>query len=272
MTSMSHQISFETYRGSAPENYEKHFVPMIGAPLAADLVEVAALRQGERVLDVACGTGVVARLVAERVGTAGSVAAIDINPGMLAVARAAAPATVAVDWQEANAQRLPFPDESFDVALCSLGLPFFPERAAALREMRRILVPGGRIVFNAPGPAPRLFTVMEEALARHAGADAAAFVRLVFSLHDTGEVERLLDEANFHGVAVATSTRVLRLSAPSDFLWQYVHSTPLAAAAAKLDDEHRAALQREVVEAWRPMTSDGCLLVELGITSAAARK
>lgn len=148
---MSHQVSFETYLGSAPKNYEKYFVPIIGAPLAADLVEVAAPGQGERVLDVACGTGVVARLAAERVGTAGAVVAIDINPGMLAVARAAAPAKVAIDWQEANAQQLPFLDESFDVALCSLGLPFFPERAAALREMRRVLVPGGRIAFNVPG-------------------------------------------------------------------------------------------------------------------------
>ena len=182
---MSQQISFETYHGSAPENYEKYFVPIIGRPLAADLVDVAAPRPGERALDVACGTGVVARIAAERVGTAGTIAAIDINPGMLAVARATTPATVAVDWQQASAERLPFPDESFDVALCSLGLPFFPERAAALREMRRVLVPGGRIAFNVPGPAPRVFTVLEEALARHAGDEAAAFVRLVFSLHDT---------------------------------------------------------------------------------------
>lgn len=269
---MSGQVSFETYRGSAPENYEKYFVPIIGAPLAADLVAVAAPRHGERVLDVACGTGAVARLAAERVGTAGTVAGVDINPGMLAVARAAAPTAVVIDWQEASAERLPFPDESFDVALCSLGLQFFRERTAALREMRRVLVPGGRVVFNVPGPAPGVFTVMEEALARHADAAAAAFVRLVFSLHDTGEIERLLDEASFRGVAVTRSSRALRLSAPSDFLWQYMHSTPLAAAAAKLDDEHRAALQREVIDAWRPMTSDGCLLVELGVTSAAARK
>ena len=83
---MSQQNFYEAYGGSAPENYERYFIPAIGAPLATDLIDTAALRPSERVLDVACGTGVVARLAAERVGATGTVAGIDINPGMLAVA------------------------------------------------------------------------------------------------------------------------------------------------------------------------------------------
>lgn len=88
---MAQQISFETYRGNAAENYERYFVPSIGGPLAAELVDLAGLREGERVVDIACGTGVVTRLAAERVGADGAVVGVDINPGMLAVARAAAP-------------------------------------------------------------------------------------------------------------------------------------------------------------------------------------
>ena len=109
---------------------------------AADLVDRAALQPGERVLDVACGTGVVARVAAERVGSTGRVAALDVNSGMLAVARSLPAVTGApVEWHEGSALALPFPDAAFDVAFCQLGLQFFPDRPKALREIRRVLVP-----------------------------------------------------------------------------------------------------------------------------------
>ena len=121
--------SFENYSGTAPDNYERYFVPAIGAPLAAELVDVAALRPGERVLDVACGTGIVTRFAAERVGADGAVAGVDINPGMLGVARSAARPELGIDWHEASAEALPFEDETFDVVLCQMGLQFFPGQA-----------------------------------------------------------------------------------------------------------------------------------------------
>src|SRR6185503_2261928 len=102
--------SFEKYGGTAPENYERYFVPAIAAPLAEELVRAAGLRAGERAIDVACGTGVVARLAAARVGDMGAVAGVDINPGMLAVARTVTPPEVAIDWHEASADTLPFAD------------------------------------------------------------------------------------------------------------------------------------------------------------------
>jgi ubiquinone/menaquinone biosynthesis C-methylase UbiE len=269
---MSQQISFETFSGNAAENYERYFVPAIGAPLAADLVELAALRPGERVLDVACGTGVVARHAVERVGAGGTVVGVDINPGMLAVARPATRDVAAATWHEASADKLPFPDETFDVAFCQLGLQFFPDKAAALREMRRVLAPGGRLLVNVPGPTPPLFAVLEDALARHLGPDAAAFVGAVFSLHDPAEVGDLVSSAGFQNVKASSSATTLRLPGPEDFLWQYVHSTPLAGAAARLDDQRRAGLQSEVVAGWQPFIEDDSLVLELGTTVATARR
>src|SRR5215207_11707155 len=131
-TRIPQPISFEAYGGSAPENYERYFVPVIGAPLATDLVDVAALRPGERVLDVACGTGVVARLAAERVEATGTVAGIDLNPGMLAVARSVTPPGMVIEWHQSSAEAMPLPDEAFDVVLCQLGLQFVPDKLAAL--------------------------------------------------------------------------------------------------------------------------------------------
>jgi ubiquinone/menaquinone biosynthesis C-methylase UbiE len=269
---MSQQISFETFSESAAENYERYFVPAIGAPLAADLVELAALRPGERVLDVACGTGVAARHALARVGDGGRVVGTDINAAMLAVARAAIPGLGASDWYEASADDLPLPDEAFDVVLCQLGLQFFADKPAAVRELHRVLVRGGRLFVNVPGPTPALFAELEDALARHLGPEVAGFVRAVFSLYDPAELRVFLSGAGFEQVKARSNVVTLRLTAPEDFLWQYVHSTPLGAAVAQLDEEGCAALQREVVSAWQPFTDDGTLILQVDITNASARK
>ena len=121
------------------EGYESYMVPTLFAPWAARLIEAANPVSGERVLDVGCGTGIVARQVASRVGANGTVTGIDPNPNMLAVARtAAARDGVAIEWLEGGAEKLPFADHSFDVVLSQFALMFFTDKVAALAEMRRV--------------------------------------------------------------------------------------------------------------------------------------
>lgn len=175
---MAERVYDAQFSGNAAENYERYFVPAIGAPLAADLVDAAAPQIGERVLDVACGTGVVARLAAERIGETGRIAGSDINRSMLEVARSLPAAGVSIEWHEADAESPPHADESFDAVLCQMGLQFVGNKGAALREMRRVLVAGGRAVINVPGPAPAPMAVFADALGRHVGAKAAAFMHL----------------------------------------------------------------------------------------------
>jgi ubiquinone/menaquinone biosynthesis C-methylase UbiE len=269
---MAEQYFGKAYDGKPPVNYERFFVPAIGAPLATDLVSLAALRPGERVLDVACGTGVVARLAAQQVGAKGSVAGLDVNLGMLAVARSATPPGLHIEWHEAGAEAMPLPDASFDVVLCQMGLQFMPNKHAALREMQRVLVRGGRLILNVPGPIPPLFMILGEALERHIGSEAKGFVNQVFSLHDTAEIQALLSGAGFHDVSVQSDTRSLRLPAPEEFLWQYVQSTPLAGAIAQMNDDGRELLQHDVVAKWHEFVKDRALVLQVRIVLATARK
>ena len=192
--------------GNAAEVYETELVPAIFAPWAPLLVAKAALRQGERVLDVACGTGVVTRLAAEQVGTGGHVVGVaTLTPGKcLARARASSlPEGTAVEWREGDAGALPFSAASFDAVFCQLGLQYFPDRQQAAREMHRILKPGGRLVvlvWRALAHSPG-FAALAAALERHVSARAAAVMRAPFVFGDTtDELRRLLTQAGFRTV------------------------------------------------------------------------
>lgn len=261
---------YEKYSAGGAEHYERHFVPAIGEPVARRLLDAARLEPGDRVLDVACGTGVATRLAAEAVGPDGTVAGLDANPGMLEVARTVAPD--AIDWYQAAAEDIPLPDASFDVVLCSMGLQFFPDKAQALREMHRVLAPGGRTVVCTPGPTPPLFQAIDAALTDHVGPGASMFVHAVFSLHDPQEARDLLVSAGFDDVEIETGPVPLRVPPPADFFWQYVQSTPLAAVAAELDETARAALEHDVVERCQPFVDGDATVMEPGLLTATGHR
>jgi ubiquinone/menaquinone biosynthesis C-methylase UbiE len=270
-TTTTDSVHGKAYGGSAPENYQRYFVPVIGGPFAEDLIAKAALRPGERVLDVACGTGVVARLAAERVGPSGTVGALDLNPAMLSVARSVPSTGAAIRWYETSAESVPLPDDAFDVVLCQLGLQFVADKSAALREMHRVLAAGGRMIVTTP-PPNAFFDVLDEAMTRHVGSEAGAFVRMVFSLDDPAIIDRLFREAGFVDVNVRTYAKELRLPEAREFLWQYVHCTPLTGMLASLDATRIAALERDVVDRWAQWSDADGMKYEQGMNLAKARK
>ncbi|HEX7122868.1 MAG TPA: methyltransferase domain-containing protein [Gemmatimonadaceae bacterium] len=253
------------------DNYERHFVPVIGSPLAHNLVDAANLRPGERVLDVATGTGIVARLAARRVSPGGTVAGLDVSSGMLAKARSLAPADgVPIRWYETSAESVPLPDEQFDVVFCQVGLQFMADKLAALREMRRLLVPGGRLLISVPASVP-LWERFEETLERHVPG-SGRFVRLVFSLGDGKQLEQLLGDAGFGSVVVRTHTQELEAPAPRQFFWGYIASTPLAGMVPRPDDPRGAALERDAVAALQPwVQGDGMRFRQEAVVGTARR-
>lgn len=180
--------------------YEALFVPALFGPWAPKVADAAGIRPGQRVLDVACGTGVLGREVASRVGSAGGVTGIDPNPGMDAVAKRIAPA---VEWREGVAESLPFPDRTFDAVVSQFGLMFFTNRRQALREMLRVLKPGGRLVVAVWDALDRMPAYASEValLEQIAGRQAADALRAPFVLGDREDLAGLFADA---GAATAT--------------------------------------------------------------------
>lgn len=263
---------YARYAGNPAENYERYFVPDIGEPFAKRIVAAAKLRQGERVLDVACGTGVAVRLAAEASGAPGLIAGIDLNPAMVDVARATGAQGSEIAWYEGAAEKLPFDDESFEVVVSSLGFQFFADKAVALREMRRVLTPGGRISIGTTGPTPALFQVIGAVVGAHLGPEASRFIETVFSSHDPAELHNMLGDAGFIDADVDLGPISLRVAPPADFVWQYVNSTPLAALSADLDEAERFAFEQAVSQRCEPFTDRGCLVMEPQALVATARR
>jgi ubiquinone/menaquinone biosynthesis C-methylase UbiE len=260
MTS-STEVSYKTYSGNAAENYERYFVPTIGTAWADVLLDVADLNAGERVLDAACGTGVITRRAAAAVGESGRVVGLDLNPGMLAVGRTAVPA--AAEWIEASAESIPCPDASFDVVICSLGLQFVVDQPAAVGEFHRVLTSGGRVAIGTGGRIPDVFEALAQALARHIAPEAAGFMRQVFTLHDPDRLRGLLTGAGFTQVSTWAQPRRVVLPPPAEFLWQYVHLTPLSSMVGAASPDVQAALEHDVTLAWAGHVEDGHLILEI---------
>ncbi|MGD9531098.1 methyltransferase domain-containing protein [Pseudonocardia sp.] len=206
------------------ERYEAEFVPSLFAPLAVRLVAFAGITAGDRVLDVGCGTGIVARTAADRGGAA---TGLDLNEAMLAVARRLRPD---LDWHRGDAAALPFPDGSFDVTLCQSVLMFVPEPAAALREMARVTAPGGTVAVQVWGSpqSQRGFRPLAEAVARHAGADAVDLVSTYFRLGDLDALVRQCDDAGLAVTGVETSEVTLHAPSVDAYVTTEIGSTPLA--------------------------------------------
>jgi ubiquinone/menaquinone biosynthesis C-methylase UbiE len=264
------------FLGSVPENYERYLVPSIFAPWASDLIETAALLPGERVLDVACGTGIVARIAARMLGTNGSVSGLDASSPMIAAARAAATAEgVVVEWREGSALALPFAEAAFDAVLCQQGLQFFPERERALREMNRVLRPGGRLVLSVWGPIERSlgFAALADALTHHISPEAGALLSAgPFCLSDADQLRALVADAGFKDIAVRRAVKILHYQSADEFVLRYTVSSSLASVVHGADKGARTALIAEVAEKLEPSGNDRHLEFPIETNVAFARR
>jgi len=226
----------------AAELYERYPARYILGPWAPLLVDAAHVGAGERVLDVACGTGVVARAAAKCVGRTGRVVGVDLNPGMIAVARSLlATSDASIEWLERSALDLRLENASFDVVLCQQGLQFFPDKAVALQEMRRVLDHRGRLALSVwNSNSIGLYTgAVSAALAQFMSHEVAARFTASRKAPTSAELQLLATEAGFSAVEVSVSRINLHLPRIDKFVLDHLAATPVAADIDAMDANAR---------------------------------
>lgn len=237
--------------------YEDYLVGRFFRRWARRLVEHAEVTPGCRVLDAGCGTGIVARTAASRVGPRSRAVGVDINDGMLAEARRQ-DTDGAVTWETGSLEALPFDDRAFDVVLSQQVLQFVPDRTAALKELHRVLAPGGRLAlavfrdisFN------RSYEALATALDWHAGKEAGDMMRSPFGGPDTNTLRDELRAAGFRNISIQHDIIDVRFPDPAEYLRQEAASSPLAGPLGELSEDGLATLLAELEPALAPFTDD----------------
>lgn len=239
---------------SPAEVYEEQFVPALFRPWGPVLCEAAHIGPGQRVLDVACGTGALTVAVARRVSPGGAVLGLDVNPGMLAVARRKHPE---IEWHEGRAESLPFAGASFDAVVSQFGLMFFEDRVAALRDMQRVLRPGGCLAVavcdglaRSPG-----YAALAALLDRLFGERVGNAFRAPFVLGDVATLQALCADAGIEEAGVAQHEGTVRFDSIDALV-----STERACVwtlGGLLDDDQFERLRREAQDAFRPFVEPG---------------
>jgi len=257
------QIPLET-----AEIYEAKFVPALFADWAPHVVEMGDVTAGQSVLDVACGTGIVARSAAERVGPGGRVVGVDLNSAMLTVAERVCPG---VEFRQADVTTLPFDDSTFDAVLCQMALMFFPDPTAAAREMGRVAAPDGTVVIMVPSSldAQPAYRLLVDVAATHAGSDAVAMLSAYWTCGDLDELLTTIRDAGLDVLSTRTRMGTATFGSIDEFVSIEVESTPVR---ERLTDSEYDALRRQandVLEAFT--TSDGTARIPIEGHLVAAR-
>jgi SAM-dependent methyltransferase len=229
----------------AAEVYESCFVPAIFGAWASPVADAAGIRRGDKVLDVGCGTGVLAREALRRVGQEGQVVGLDLNEGMLAVAARSEPK---ITWRRGDAASLPFEDGSFGVVVSQFALMYFPDRVVSLREMWRTLAPGGRLAVAvwAPIDHARGYQILVEIAVRQCGREAADVLAAPFVLGNEAELAELVVDSGIAGANVTLHEGSIRFPSVQEFIRIEVKGSPLA---AMLSDDVMRALAAEAEHA-----------------------
>jgi len=220
------------FTGSIPPLYDRHLGPALFVPYAEDMATRSRFRPGARVLEVACGTGIVTNRLLAKLPATGRLVATDLNPAMIEHARALLPPDARLELRTADAQQLPFADAAFDHYVCQFGIMFFPDKVGALKEARRVLAAGGEVLLNTWGSfAENDFARIGDAtIASFFPTNPPTFYRTPFGWHDQGAIRAAFAAAGFTSVSIEVVDRPASAESARHFAIGIVRGSPVSMA------------------------------------------
>jgi ubiquinone/menaquinone biosynthesis C-methylase UbiE len=261
------------FAGSIPAAYDRYLGPVLFQQYAEDIAARLKLDANASVLEVACGTGILTRVLRDRLPVGTRLVATDLNEPMFQDAARKFGKEEAVEWRQADASSLPFDDRSFDAVVCQFGMMFVPDKALAAREARRVLKPGGIFLFNVWDSLEHnpLGQIAHETIVSFFEKDPPMFYQTPFGYHDHAEITRLLEEAGFREVQIEVVARESGASRPEDAAQGLVHGNPVAVAISERDPSLLPVITNAIADALKKRFGENELRAPMQAIVAEAR-
>jgi SAM-dependent methyltransferase len=232
---------------SAADVYESQKVTAVFRPLALASIKAIAIDNNDRVIDIACGTGIVSRVLEEEYPALSRIVGVDLNQGMIGKAQSLTRNTGSrIEWHQSDVSEMPFADLSFSLAICQQGLQYFPDKLLALTEIRRVLSSSGKLVITVWSGASPLFLAIAAALETHVNAEVARQSLTPFNFNDRGVIEALVGDAGFNQITVETLVVDRVIGPAADSIPREIASNPIAATVASAGNEVMEAIVASV--------------------------
>lgn len=257
-----------------PDIYERYIVPAFSGAWAEDMVRRTRLKDGDRILDVACGTGIVSRRVYAMMGNRVHLSGVDVNPAVLEKGRDICTRDgIPVNFHQGSAGTLPFDDSSADVVLCQQGLQYFPDRTKALADIHRILVPCGRAVFSVwrPMEYSPFYQILHRALKRYVNEASAKMLADAYALGDSKKVRELFNASRFREVDIRLVIKQMHCPNIDDFLTAGISAAPFAKDIAALPESRRKEMFKMILAASTDYMDDHGLVAPMAALLVSAR-
>lgn len=257
--------------GDGPDAYEKYIVPAYTGAWAKEIVNRACLGEGEKVLDVACGTGLVARIASKKQSSTDLIYGIDVNEAMLKKAREI---EAHINWHHSDVTDMPFSDNKFDVILCQQGLQYFPNPSLALKEMRRVLAENGRILSSVWRPIKYspFYESLCKVLEKYINAKAASMLSGAFSFGDHMKLKTLFSNAGFRSINVNIVIKQMSYSPFEEFVMGGIMATPFFKDIQGMQESKRGELLTEIHKLNQDYIDDNGLVAPLESYIVTAKK
>jgi ubiquinone/menaquinone biosynthesis C-methylase UbiE len=261
------------FAGTIPAAYDRYLGPILFQPYAEDLAARLKVDANGSVLELACGTGILTRILRDRLPATTRLVATDLNEPMIRNAAEKFRQGEAVEWQQVDASSLPFDDESFDAVVCQFGIMFLPDKMLGAREAHRVLKPGGVFLFNVWDSMEHnhLGRIAHETITGFFEKDPPAFYQVPFGYHDQGEIKRVLENAGFRDIRLDIVAKVGGASRPEDAAQGLVHGNPVAVAITERDPSLLPVITKAVADALKKEFGEASLRAPMQAIVGEAR-